>query len=1356
MKRSFIFSLIGLVLLFASCPNPLLKDSIKKEIQDEVDYATADELKLTISAPENGTTSPTGTSTIKSGIAQPISVTPFQTHAFLRWEKESGSGTVAFENADSSSTTVTVTGGDAAIRPVLEPKPKVLFTTPIGNNIARNTQITVTLSKELDSDSVNEKTVKLLKNGETEVAGEVSYDSRRITFNADSTLESYTGYIITLNRSVSDTLGISLASDYISNMFQTGKDLDNTGPTAGAFEINGTEDYSSDLDVTLTDISAIDAEGPVAWIYIANETTGDGTPDDETFSDPFPYDTKLPWTLSELVGGSGADGTRSVYLKFADPALNESAIVSRSIELDTTGPESGSVSIGSPLISGFTNNSTVTLTIDASDSGVNSTDSMAGGQMLIASDSRLRYGRWDEVNGGYQYAVWEEFAGTVSDWTIEPADGTKAVYVRFRDALGNASDIYTVSFQYDNSAPEGTVQINGGALYTNNSSVALTLTVADGGIGTDAAEMEISGDINEAVTQEPFDSTPVRTLSGGDGNKTISVAYSDKLGNTATPVVATILYDTTAPTAQTIVLSDPSTGNTTTSGTAQVEVSLSATDSTGSGIQEMWLSNDSGFTDGGWASYATTTVWNLPGGNGSKEVFVKFRDRAGNVSSWISDTIDLDTTAPEGGFNINEDAVYTVSANVQIHSNITNADVMQFSNNGSTWSTELAYASTANWVLNTGDGTKTVYARYRNNANGIWSSIQTDTIILDTTPPVVTTAQINGSSINNEYINSTSVNLSMSVTGANAMRFSNDNTTWSGWQSYAPSSGWTLSSGSDGSRTVYFQFRDPAGNMSSVSDSVTLDRVAPAVTSAYAEATPLGVTDVTITSTISIKSSVTDSSPLEMRLGNYGETWGAWETYTETRAGWTVGSPTFDGTKRIYYQFRDAAGNYTSSVNYDEITLDTTPPTLNTFTIDDGRTYAYQRDVTLNISASNDPAQMRFYYVVGSTYQWTSWEPYTSSKSITLRDYDGYNYVYVQLQDSYGNTTSSTYDYIVLDRPWISYATIGRPAGKSQVRLYFSEVASDVGEMSYRVYAKTDPAGAYLAQSWVVYNSGDAITVPAEEQTYYFYIRTRHLRDSYYYYSNTYYTDQAGNDKPGIAADVVVVYDGDETALAEQIRTILKTDYGAQSWTTGTQPDWSVITIPEDNIPNAYAAQEVIYGKPTILTPGVTFSWSSSTYDGRARNIAASGQGIIGMGVGGTSFISRAGTNYSAWGLSGTAPADIGYGHTASFTTPSVFAKVWTSGNNLWTYPLTSTSIPTTNEATVQLAYTGMTRQSVYRGTRTAPSGGYLLAEDVDNTLYFPLVQQGRFLHWGFNTFPDRAYTGYILLINSVYRMSGW
>ena len=62
---------------------------------------------------------------------------------------------------------------------------------------------------------------------------------------------------------------------------------------------------------------------------------------------------------------------------------------------------------------------------------------------------------------------------------------------------------------------------------------------------------------------------------------------------------------------------------------------------------------------------------------------------------------------------------------------------MRFSNTGSSFSTAEAYATTKTWTLSSGAGTKTVYVQFK-DAAGNWSTLPiTDTIVLDTTAPTI-------------------------------------------------------------------------------------------------------------------------------------------------------------------------------------------------------------------------------------------------------------------------------------------------------------------------------------------------------------------------------------------------------------------------------------------------------------------------------------------------------------------------------------------------------------------------------------------------------------------------------------------
>lgn len=185
----------------------------------------------------------------------------------------------------------------------------------------------------------------------------------------------------------------------------------------------------------------------------------------------------------------------------------------------------------------------------------------------------------------------------------------------------------------------------------------------------------------------------------------------------------------------------------------------------------------------------------------------------------------------------------------------------------------------------------------------------------DLIPPTGTIV-INGGAT---YTNTTSVNLTLSASdlggsGLSRMCFSNDQMIWSSWQAYGTSTSWTLSSG-DGLKTVFVQFEDKAGNVSSsYSDDIVLDSGGPvsgtisinngelSTTSSVVTLTDLGAVDPSSVTHMSFSNSV--SGP-----------WSSPEPYATIRSGWDITSPTYGGssapgTKRVYVKYSDGAGNW--------------------------------------------------------------------------------------------------------------------------------------------------------------------------------------------------------------------------------------------------------------------------------------------------------------------------------------------------------------------------------------------------------------------------------------------------------------
>ena len=292
-------------------------------------------------------------------------------------------------------------------------------------------------------------------------------------------------------------------------------------------------------------------------------------------------------------------------------------------------------------------------------------------------------------------------------------------------------------FTIDSTAPMGSIIIAEGDTYKATTSVMLTLSATDA--TSDVYQMVICNNPTFiGCSWESYSTSKNWTLTTGDGTKTVYVKYIDNATNESITYNDTITIDTTAPTG-TISINAGSTYATSTSTT----LALSATDTT-SGIYQMMVCNNSSFTSCTWETYSTSKNWTLTPGDGSKTVYVKFKDNAGLISTVANDTISLDTTIPTGTVSINVGAASTTTTSVTLTLSATDttSDVYQMmvcNNSSFTSCTWEAYSTSKNWSLTPGDGSKTVYVKFKDNA-GLISTVANDTISFAT--PVIATTPI--------------------------------------------------------------------------------------------------------------------------------------------------------------------------------------------------------------------------------------------------------------------------------------------------------------------------------------------------------------------------------------------------------------------------------------------------------------------------------------------------------------------------------------------------------------------------------------------------------------------------------------
>jgi glucose/arabinose dehydrogenase len=254
------------------------------------------------------------------------------------------------------------------------------------------------------------------------------------------------------------------------------------------------------------------------------------------------------------------------------------------------------------------------------------------------------------------------------------------------------------------------------------------------------------------------------------------------------------------------------------------------------------------------------------------------------------------------------------------------------------------------------NGTHSLTAQARDAANNITTSTAF-TVTVDNQAPTGTVV-INGGAA---ATNNTSVTLTLTatdaVTSVTQMRFSNNGNSYSTAETFAPSKAWTLSNGA-GTKTVYVQFKDAAGNWSTAAtDTIVLDTTAPTIS---------GQTATNITgSTAQVTWTTNEPATSRVEYGlttSYGSSTSLDPTLVMAH-GVTVAGLAPNTTYNYRVRSIDAAGNERIGANGTFKTLvapDTTPPSTPT-----GLTATAVSSTQINLSwnASNDNVAVTGYQV---------------------------------------------------------------------------------------------------------------------------------------------------------------------------------------------------------------------------------------------------------------------------------------------------------------------------------------------------------------------------------------------------------
>lgn len=746
-----------------------------------------------------------------------------------------------------------------------EPNPSVLSTS-IANgttNVPVNTSVYATFDSAVDPAFLNTSTFTLKDAGENQISGTFSISGNTVTFQPSGNLAYSTTYTAIVTTDVMSVSGYHVDKAYSWSFTTMPPDND---PPVGSVTINNNAGTTSSIYATLN-ISATDTNSGVAQMQFA-DTDGPWT------GVPWVnYGTTYMWRLP------AGDGTKTVYARFKDVQGNVSSTVYGTIYYDSFGidpvnpwsltkrvtltgmVEPGStVSIttdsltpgGTATVTGSTWSYTINdltagdnhITVTATKGGVTRPSKTVNINFIpyyydyMENPQKSLYyggsGRTDQTVYSGVYAWTDSPGGNYSNWDrkwlrtglFSVAVAVKPmIYYKYKTTLADANDYLTVvidrygdaSYLYSiqNGAwkisttnsqwTEGVVDISGWDLYDKGANKRLRFRFDSNGSGTSDGVY-----VDNIVVAEANDTT-------------VPVVSSFKINNDAVSTMSTA-----------------------------VTLSIAATDST-PGITngyptEMQFSDD-GVYWSPWESYDISKDWQLTRTSGTKYVYARFKDVAGNVSATVYKTISLDVTPPVVVLDAVPASVTTNSYTISGTASDANPVTVKIDTNTAAsdgYATVTGSSPNFTWsykITNLVDGANNVTITTTDAGGNVADLINT-TVNLDTTgdnnKPTGSLNIVNsavGTKSRNVTLKPFAVDNAGGDSGVTWMQFSNTSDFSDGvaWTVYASTYQWTLTPG-EGNKTVYARFADAKGYLDAahVSDTVSatiyMDTTAPTLT----------------------------------------------------------------------------------------------------------------------------------------------------------------------------------------------------------------------------------------------------------------------------------------------------------------------------------------------------------------------------------------------------------------------------------------------------------------------------------------------------------------------------------------------
>ena len=224
-------------------------------------------------------------------------------------------------------------------------------------------------------------------------------------------------------------------------------------------------------------------------------------------------------------------------------------------------------------------------------------------------------------------------------WILTPGDGPKAVYARFEDYRGFWSLPVSSSIELDSTAPDVTVTLEGGAMYTTHPNLTATIGCVD---RSGPVRMWLSPeDRFDLVDPMPYAATVNWTVGSDEADYSLYVQIEDLVGNRGAGQ-ATIHFATRAPQLALRLPEGPFTNAAT-----PLSVAPEVIDHYGGVELQLGVDADPG-ADAVWQPLNGTIALLIPGAtlDGTHEVRARARNAAGLVSAVASVPFTVDRVAP--------------------------------------------------------------------------------------------------------------------------------------------------------------------------------------------------------------------------------------------------------------------------------------------------------------------------------------------------------------------------------------------------------------------------------------------------------------------------------------------------------------------------------------------------------------------------------------------------------------------------------------------------------------------------------------------------------------------------------------